>query len=143
MRLYWRINKYVTLFNHGTIVHPDQAVDRDPPSGVRLEKHGRRGYWCDDKILCFVMEWWANVEDLLRNRKYLTDEEYKEMWGKLGPIQLKMIEKIGSCRHNLGDLFVCNNPYHKPQEVCTALMHVLDLYTWRVALGFPSWEADN
>ena len=82
------------------------------------------------------------MEDLLRDRKNMTDEEYKEMWGMIGPIQIKMIEKIGTCRHSLGDVLFYNNPYDKP-NVCTALLHVLDLYIWRVALGFPSWEADN
>jgi uncharacterized repeat protein (TIGR04076 family) len=51
-----------------------------------------------------------------------------------------MIEKNEECKHNLGDVFVYKNPYDKPQGVCTALLHVLDLYIWRVALGFPSWE---
>jgi hypothetical protein len=27
--------------------------------------------------------------------------------------------------------------------VCEALLHVLNLYTWRVALGFPSWNSEN
>ena len=85
----------------------------------------------------------AKMEDLLWYRKNMTDEEYKEMWGKLGLIQIRMIEEIGSCRHSLGDVFFYNTPYDKPNEVCTALLHVLDLYIWRVALGFPSWEADN
>ncbi|WP_407309686.1 hypothetical protein [Desulfosporosinus sp. SB140] len=76
-------------------------------------------------------------------KKTMTDKEYKEMWSKIGPIQIKMIEKIGSCRHNLGDMFVYITPYDKPHEACTALLHVLDLYIWRVALGFPSWESDN
>ncbi|MFH1179277.1 MAG: hypothetical protein V1710_02845, partial [Candidatus Bathyarchaeota archaeon] len=31
------------------------------------------------------------------------------------------------------------DPYRKPEGVCPALLHVLDLYAWRTALGFPSW----
>lgn len=54
-----------------------------------------------------------------------------------------MVEKIGKCMHDLNDKFNYENPYKKPNGVCTALLHVLDLYTWRVALGFPSWEEDD
>ena len=73
----------------------------------------------------------------------LTNEEYKEHWTRLGPIQIKMVERIGLCPHNMGDTFTYQNPYDKPQGICTALLHVLELYTWRVTLGFPSWESDD
>ncbi|MDQ7092638.1 hypothetical protein REC12_03465 [Desulfosporosinus sp. PR] len=77
------------------------------------------------------------------DKKNMTDKEYKEMWSRLGPIQIKMIEKTGLCHHSLGDEFLYKNPYHKPNGVCAALLHVLDWYIWRVTLGFPSWEADD
>ena len=53
---------------------------------------------------------------------------------------IRLVEKLGQCRHNAGDKFVYENPYKRPQGVCNALLHVLDLYTWRVSLGFPSWN---
>ncbi|MDP4146893.1 MAG: hypothetical protein Q8936_20875 [Bacillota bacterium] len=81
--------------------------------------------------------------DVLPNMKGLPYEEYKNLWEGLGPIEIKMIEKYEECKHKLGDVFIYKNPYEKPQGVCTALLHVLDLYIWRVALGFPSWEEDN
>ena len=68
----------------------------------------------------------------------LTDEQYKELWQKLGPIEIRMIEKHENCKHNLGDVFYYEQPYPRPAGVCHALLHVLKLYTWRVALGFPS-----
>ncbi len=44
----------------------------------------------------------------------------------------------------LGDVFYYEHPYSRPKEVqCHALLHVLELYIWRVALGFPSWESDD
>jgi hypothetical protein len=73
----------------------------------------------------------------------MTEEEYKLMWKNLGPIQITLIEKSGKCIHHLKDTFIYSTPYSPPKDVCFALLHVLDLYTWRVALGFPSWEVDN
>lgn len=73
----------------------------------------------------------------------MSDEQYKKEWDRTGPLEIKMVEKIGKCIHNLGDTYVYENPYKKPDGVCNALLHVLDLYTWRAALGFPSWEADD
>jgi len=73
----------------------------------------------------------------------MSEEEYKRTWKATGPLEIKMVEKIGKCMHELGDTFCYETPYKKPEGVCAALLHVLDLYTWRVALGFPSWEADN
>jgi hypothetical protein len=72
--------------------------------------------------------------------KEMTDKEYKELWAQQGPIQIKMVERTGSCRHILGEVFTFQTPYDKPPGLCSALLHVLDLYTWRVSLGFPSWE---
>ncbi|KNY29316.1 hypothetical protein [Pseudobacteroides cellulosolvens] len=65
---------------------------------------------------------------------------YKEMWKKLGRVEIRMVEKYEECKHCLGDSFIYENPYKKPEGVCTALLHVLDLYIWRVTLGFPSWN---
>jgi uncharacterized repeat protein (TIGR04076 family) len=70
-------------------------------------------------------------------------QDYQALWQKIGKIEIKMVEKNEECKHNVGDTFVYENPYQKPSGVCAALLHVLDLYAWRVALGFPSWnEAD-
>ena len=69
--------------------------------------------------------------------------EYLAMWDKTGPLEIRMIEKTGQCNHELGDTFRYETPDRKPAGVCSALLHVLDRYTWRVALGFPSWEADD
>lgn len=73
----------------------------------------------------------------------LTETQYKELWAKLSPIKIEMTEKAGSCPHNLGQIFIYNSPYDKPQGICSDLLHVLDFYFWRVTLGFPSWENDN
>ena len=72
--------------------------------------------------------------------KITTHQQYRELWNKMGRIEIRMVEKNGECEHNLGDVFFYDNPYKKPKGVCNALLHVLDLYTWRVALGFPSWN---
>lgn len=73
----------------------------------------------------------------------MTINEYKDKWLTLGPLQIQMIEKNEDCKHKLYDTFYYKNPYDKPVNVCNSLLHVLDLFTWRVALGFPSWESDN
>jgi len=70
-------------------------------------------------------------------------QEYGELWKRIGKIEIRMVEKHEECEHNLGDAFVYEDPYKKPDNVCTALLHVLDLYTWRVALGFPSWNSGD
>ena len=72
----------------------------------------------------------------------LSDAEYIKLWGSY-KIEIRLVEKIGQCRHNVGDTFIYDRPTKRPSNVCYALLHVLDLYTWRVALGFPSWNADN
>ena len=78
-----------------------------------------------------------------QGNRLLTNEEYKELWTQLSPIQVKMVEKIGLCPYNIGDTYTYRNPYDKPQGICTALLHVLEFYIWRVTLGFPSWESDD
>ena len=72
----------------------------------------------------------------------LSDDDYKNLWKDLG-IEIRMTEKHGKCPHSVGDSFVYRSPYEKPANVCNALLHVLDLYTWRAVLGFPSWEPDD
>ena len=72
-----------------------------------------------------------------------THQQYRGLWNKLDRIEIRMVEKNGECEHNLGDVFAYDTPYKKPKGVCNALLHVLDLYTWRVALGFPSWNAED
>ncbi len=73
----------------------------------------------------------------------MTEEEYRLKWKDAGPIEITMTEKCGKCNHQLGDTFQYKTPYERPNEACFALLHVLDLYTWRVVQGFPSWEKDN
>ena len=70
-------------------------------------------------------------------------EDYLDQWRQLSPIAVTLIQKDGRCEHELGDRFYFKDPYEKPRDLCNALLHVLDLYTWRVVLGFPSWESDD
>jgi len=71
------------------------------------------------------------------------DEEYGKIWENMPGLSIRMVEKLEPCKHEKGDIFYYMNPYKKPENVCNALLHVLDLYTWRAALGFPSWESDD
>ena len=57
-----------------------------------------------------------------------THEDYKELWEKIGKIEIRMVEKNEECKHNVGDTYIFENPYKRPQGVCEALLHVLDLY---------------
>ena len=70
-------------------------------------------------------------------------DEYSDLWERIGKIEIKLIEKNEECKHNVGDTFIYENPYKKPEGVCYALLHVLDLYAWRVSLGFPSWNTED
>jgi uncharacterized repeat protein (TIGR04076 family) len=76
-------------------------------------------------------------------RSPLSETEYSQLWKECGPIRIRMIEKTGKCEHEVGQTFQYVTPYDRPEGVCAALLHVLDLYTWRVAMGFPSWEEDD
>lgn len=73
----------------------------------------------------------------------MADGDYRKLWSDLGRIEIRLVEKIGECPHNIGDTYYYENPYQRPEKVCFALLHVLDLYTWRVTLGFPSWNAES
>lgn len=73
----------------------------------------------------------------------IPDDVYRQMWLDLGPVEIRMVEKTGKCPHEVGDTFHYEHPYKPPVGVCHALLHVLELYVWRVALGFPSWEDDD
>ena len=77
------------------------------------------------------------------NFVHLTDAAYRALWERLGRIRVTMTGKSGKCRHEPGDEFFYDTPYAPQQGVCCALLHTLNLYAWRVALGFPSWEADD
>jgi len=51
-------------------------------------------------------------------------QEYRELWKKIGKIEIRMVEKHEECPHNPGDTFVYQDPYKKPDGVCAALLHV-------------------
>ena len=70
---------------------------------------------------------------------HFSDEDYHKFTRGLGKIQIKLVEKIGRCPHELGETHTYAIPYQKP-SVCYALQHVLEMYNWRVALGVPSWN---
>jgi hypothetical protein len=72
--------------------------------------------------------------------KNMTDQDYRDFTDGLGKIQIKLVEKIGRCHHELGETHIYSVPYQKPVKVCYALQHVLELYHWRVALGVPAWN---
>lgn len=83
-----------------------------------------------------------NTIDLnIENVKSYTD--YKDVWKKVGKVKITCIEKNEECKHNVGDSYIFETPYNKPENVCPALLHVIDLYIWRVTLGFPSWNQGN
>ena len=74
--------------------------------------------------------------------KSITEADYRELVRSC-KIELKIVEKTGQCKHNVGETYVYQIPYRRPENVCYALMNVVDMYIWRVALGFPSWNAEN
>jgi uncharacterized repeat protein (TIGR04076 family) len=69
--------------------------------------------------------------------------DYRRVWASLAPLEVVCVEKREQCPHAVGDAFRYANPYRRPEGLCPALAHVLELYLWRAELGFPSWnEAD-
>ena len=70
-------------------------------------------------------------------------DDYLTIWKKIGRIEIRCVESSDDCRYKAGDIFIYENPYKRPSGACEALIHVMDLYTWRVALGFPSWNSEN
>lgn len=78
--------------------------------------------------------------DLSRIRNH---KDYTGLWERIGRLRITMVEQHEECRHRPGDTFIYENPYKKPEGVRGALLHVLDLYTWRAAPGFPSWNGDD
>ena len=72
-----------------------------------------------------------------------SDSEYKQVWKRFAPVAATMITENEKCQHSLGDAFVYKNHYDRPQGICVALHHVLQLYIWRASVGFPSWEPDD
>lgn len=82
--------------------------------------------------------------DLDLNLPQINDyHEYKKVWNEFKQIKVECVEKYEECKHNIGDVYYYANPYDKPNELCSALKHVIDLYIWRVELGFPSWNQNN
>ena len=62
-------------------------------------------------------------------------------WDAAGPLAVRVVEKNGKCRHDLGDVHEFRDPYAIPEGLCPAASLSLQPYLWRCALGFPSWEA--
>ncbi|HBD95039.1 MAG: hypothetical protein A2015_04150 [Spirochaetes bacterium GWF1_31_7] len=79
-------------------------------------------------------------EDFIQIKNH---DDYLNYWKNLPQLKITCVEKNEECKHNVGDSFIFKNPYTKPEGVCTALLHVLDLYTWRSTLGFPSWNSED
>jgi uncharacterized repeat protein (TIGR04076 family) len=75
--------------------------------------------------------------------KPMDHDTYHRYWDAMPRIEIRLVAKLGECKHNLGDVYYYENPYKRPEGVCFALLHVLDLYTWRVTMGFPSWNEQN
>ncbi len=68
----------------------------------------------------------------------MTDDDYRRLWDGMGRLEIKVVEKTGQCRHKVGDTYYYDRmPYRRPEGVCYALLHVMELYTWRTALDFP------
>jgi uncharacterized repeat protein (TIGR04076 family) len=69
--------------------------------------------------------------------------DYKQVWARIPPVKITNTVENEKCPHRLGDTFIFKNHYDRPEGICAALHHVLQLYIWRASLGFPSWEPDN
>jgi hypothetical protein len=54
-------------------------------------------------------------------------DDYKKVWNQLGKIETTMVERNEECKHCIGDKFIFKNPYDKPNGLCTALLHVMEL----------------
>lgn len=75
--------------------------------------------------------------------KLKSHDDYLKLWKELRPLEITCVEKNEECPHCVGDRFVAKNPYALPETMCKALKHVIELYAWRAALGFPSWNSED
>lgn len=74
---------------------------------------------------------------------FVPDESRKAAWDGAGPLELRMVERYGTCSHEVGARIRIAHPNEPLTGLCPAMAIVANAYLWRAALGFPSWEADD
>lgn len=70
-------------------------------------------------------------------------DDDRKLWAQIPKVEVCMVEQHEECHHKLGDTFVYENPYKAPEGLCHAIAHVIDLYIWRAAFGYPSWYPED
>lgn len=76
-------------------------------------------------------------EDVIRAGVKLTDD----FWNI--KVQITCEEKIGKCRHNVGDAFTFSNAMTCIPELCGGIQSPARPYISLCAVGVPSWEGDD
>ena len=76
-------------------------------------------------------------EETVRAGVKLTDD----FWNL--KVRITCEEKLGECRHNMGDTFVYSNPMHVIPDMCSGIGSPAGPYVPLCAVGVPSWESDD
>ena len=58
-------------------------------------------------------------------------------------VRITCEEKLGKCRHNVGDTFVYTKPTGYVVELCSGIQEPARPFVTRCAAGVPSWEGDD
>jgi len=61
----------------------------------------------------------------------------------LEPVEVKLIEKIGKCPHEEGEVFLYVHPNCRPEELCGVAAIALEPFVQRCSAKVSSWENDN
>ena len=58
-------------------------------------------------------------------------------------VRITCEEKLGQCRHNVGDTYVYRNALAYLDGLCTGIQEPARLVVSHCAAGVPSWEGDD
>ena len=58
-------------------------------------------------------------------------------------VRLTCEEKLGVCRHNVGDSYLLEHPQDYVKTLCSGIQDPARPYVARCAAGIPSWEGDD
>ena len=58
-------------------------------------------------------------------------------------VRITCEEKLGKCRHNVGDTYTYSNPMGYVQDLCAGIQDPARPFASLCAAGIPSWEGDD
>jgi uncharacterized repeat protein (TIGR04076 family) len=58
-------------------------------------------------------------------------------------VRITCEEKIGKCRHNIGDTYVYDHALDYPEGLCSGIQDPARIFVSHCAAEIPSWEGDD